>query len=47
VQRVGLPLDAAAAVLRRLAVAGHFPEPLRVAHLIAGGIASGESRHRP
>jgi len=47
VQRVGLPLDAAAAVLRRLAVAGHFPEPLRIAHLIAGGIASGESRHRP
>jgi len=23
-----------------------MPEPLRTAHLIAGGIATGESRHR-
>jgi endonuclease V-like protein UPF0215 family len=46
VQRAGISLDAAAAALRRLAVAGHLPEPLRAAHLIAGGIATGESRHR-
>ena len=25
---------------------GNLPEPLRTAHLVAGGIASGESRHR-
>jgi endonuclease V-like protein UPF0215 family len=46
VQRAGLSLDAAAGVLRRLAVAGNLPEPIRVAHLIAGGVATGESRHR-
>jgi endonuclease V-like protein UPF0215 family len=45
-QRAGLTLEAAAGVLRRLAVAGHLPEPLRAAHLIAGGVATGESRHR-
>lgn len=46
VQRAGIGLDDAAAVLRGLAVAGRLPEPLRAAHLIAGGIATGESRHR-
>jgi endonuclease V-like protein UPF0215 family len=46
VQRAGLPLEAATAVLRGLALAGGLPEPLRVAHLIAGGVATGESRHR-
>jgi uncharacterized protein len=25
---------------------GLLPEPLRVAHLIAGGVTTGESRHR-
>jgi len=29
-----------------LAVHGKLPEPLRSAHIIAGGIATGESRHR-
>ncbi|MCU0897100.1 MAG: DUF99 family protein [Burkholderiales bacterium] len=46
VQRAGVSLDAAVGVLRRLALAGHLPEPLRVAHLVAGGVATGESRHR-
>jgi uncharacterized protein len=46
VQRVGLTLDQATAVVRRLAVEGSIPEPLRVAHLIAGAIADGQSRGR-
>lgn len=46
VQRVGLSLDQAAAVVKRLAVEGSLPEPLRVAHLIAGAIAEGQSRGR-
>jgi len=46
VQRAGISLPDAAAVIRRLAVHGHLPEPLRVAHLIAGGVATGQSRGR-
>jgi len=47
VQRVALTLDEAAGVIRRLAVHSRIPEPLRTAHLIAGGIAVGQSRGRP
>jgi endonuclease V-like protein UPF0215 family len=47
VQRVGMTLDEVAGVIRRLAVHSHIPEPLRTAHLIAGGIALGQSRGRP
>jgi endonuclease V-like protein UPF0215 family len=47
VQRMGLTLDEAAGVIRRLAVHSRIPEPLRTAHLIAGGIALGQSRGRP
>jgi len=46
VQRAGLSLEQAAAAVTRLAVHGHVPEPLRVAHLVAGGVATGESRGR-
>jgi endonuclease V-like protein UPF0215 family len=46
VQKVGLDLDAVEDMVIRLAVNGAIPEPLRAAHLIAGGIASGESRGR-
>lgn len=46
VQRAGLSLGAAGAVIRRFSVHGHLPEPLRVAHLIAGGVGTGESRGR-
>jgi endonuclease V-like protein UPF0215 family len=46
VQRAGIALDDAGAVLERLAVHGRMPEPLRTAHLIAGGVTVGESRHR-
>ncbi len=47
VQRMGLTLEEAAAVIRRLAVHSRIPEPLRTAHLIAGGIGVGQSRGRP
>ena len=47
VQRIGMTLEEAADVIRRLAVHSHIPEPLRTAHLIAGGITLGQSRGRP
>jgi len=47
VQRIGLTAAEAQAVVERLAVHSQIPEPLRVAHLIAGAIASGASRGRP
>jgi len=47
VQRLGLSLDEAGQVVRKFAVHSHIPEPLRTAHLIAGGIALGQSRGRP
>ncbi len=47
VQRVGLTLSQAEAVIRRLAVHSRIPEPLRTAHLIAGGMVAGQSRGRP
>src|SRR5258705_6690756 len=46
VQRAGLSLDAAREIIRRFAVYGNVPEPFRVADLIAGAIATGESRGR-
>lgn len=46
VQRAGLSLAEAEALIRRFAVMGKLPEPLRVAHLIAGGVTRGESRGR-
>lgn len=42
VQRVGLTVDQCGAIVRRFAVNGREPEPLRVAHLIAS--ASGVRR---
>jgi endonuclease V-like protein UPF0215 family len=46
VQRAGLSLAEAEDVLVRFTVEGKIPEPLRVAHLIAGGVKKGESRGR-
>jgi uncharacterized protein len=45
-QRAGLGLLETEALLKTLAVHSTVPEPLRAAHIIAGGIALGESRHR-
>ncbi len=46
VQLRGIEPVAADRVIRDLAVHGHMPEPLRVAHLIAGGLQTGQSRGR-
>jgi endonuclease V-like protein UPF0215 family len=46
VQRAGLSLSEAAAMLKATTLHGLLPEPLRVAHLIAGGITTGASRGR-
>lgn len=46
VQRAGLSPDDAAALIRDTRVQGRLPEPIRVAHLIAGAIARGTSRGR-
>jgi endonuclease V-like protein UPF0215 family len=46
VQRVGISLEQAGTLIGRLAINSTLPEPLRTAHLIAGGITLGESRHR-
>lgn len=47
VQRCGLDAAQAEALLGGLQANGRLPEPLRTAHLIAGGVVAGESRHRP
>ncbi|HYE33953.1 DUF99 family protein [Methylocaldum sp.] len=47
VQRAGLSAKETAIFIRALAVHGRLPEPLRTAHIIAGGISRGESIHRP
>jgi len=46
VQRAGIGLAETEAVLSRLQLHGRLPEPLRVAHLVAGGVTTGESTHR-
>lgn len=43
VQRAGLDLAQAQAALGTFAQTGHIPEPLRTAHLIAGGVTRGRS----
>lgn len=46
VQRKGLSLSEAERLIHQFAINGHIPEPLRSAHLIAAGIALGQSTHR-
>ena len=43
VQRSGLSLEETEGALKALTAEGRLPEPLRVAHLIAGGIGRGHS----
>ena len=47
VQRAGLTLEAARKLVGATTLHGNVPEPVRVAHLIAGGIVTGRSRGRP
>jgi uncharacterized protein len=46
IQRAGIDVLLAGQLIEALAVNGRIPEPLRVAHLVAGGIQTGESRGR-
>jgi len=46
VQRAGIDLDDAKRLVAGTTLHGAVPEPLRVAHLIAGGVAGGHSRGR-
>jgi len=46
VQRVGLTVEQASVALRQCTVTGSIPEPLRVAHLIAGALVRGHSSGR-
>lgn len=46
VQRAGLTLAEAAGMLERTTQHGIIPEPLRLAHIIAGGTTTGKSRGR-
>ena len=46
VQTAGIELSDAQKILKLSCTRAKIPEPLRVAHLIAGGLISGESRGR-
>ena len=46
IQRAGMSLDQARKLVADTTLHGNIPEPLRVAHLIAGGITTGKSRGR-
>jgi endonuclease V-like protein UPF0215 family len=46
VQRCGITPENTARLLAGLQQNGNLPEPLRMAHIIAGGVTTGESRHR-
>jgi hypothetical protein len=46
VQRVGISISETKEIIKRLSVHSAVPEPLRTAHLIAGGIATGQSKGR-
>jgi len=45
-QRTGLSLEQARALISATTLHGNIPEPLRLAHLIAGGVITGASRGR-
>ncbi|MFO0555062.1 MAG: DUF99 family protein [Polyangiaceae bacterium] len=45
-QRVNLDKNQALRILEGTILHGHIPEPLRLAHLIAGGVTTGRSRGR-
>ena len=46
VQRIGLTVEAARKLIEATTLHGNIPEPVRIAHLIAGGIVVGRSRGR-
>lgn len=46
IQRAGLTLEQARRLVNDTTLHGNIPEPLRLAHLIAGGVTTGRSRGR-
>ena len=46
IQRANIEAQPARGLVAKLAVCGNIPEPLRVAHLFAGALATGSSRGR-
>lgn len=46
VQRAGIGIDETRALIDATTLHGNLPEPLRLAHLIAGGVTTGKSRGR-
>jgi endonuclease V-like protein UPF0215 family len=46
IQRAGISLEEAGQAITQHARHGAIPEPLRTAHIIAGGVVRGESRRR-
>ena len=46
VQRAGLTVEQAQTVVKEFTVTGNIPEPLRVAHMIAGAVINGQSNGR-
>lgn len=46
IQRAGIEPSSAAMAIRGLALSGHLPEPIRTAHLIAGGMSPWGTRQR-
>ena len=46
VQRVGIGIAETKALLQATTLHGSLPEPLRLAHLVAGGVTTGKSRGR-
>lgn len=46
IQHIGLTVADAGALLAATTLHGNVPEPLRLAHLIAGGVTTGQSRGR-
>jgi uncharacterized protein len=46
VQRVGLTHQQAVTVMEQFTLTGNIPEPLRVAHMIAGAVMTGQSSGR-
>ncbi len=47
IQRVGLSLEQASDVIDRFSIHSNIPEPVRIAHLIAGAVSNGQSRGNP
>ncbi len=46
IQRAGLSVEEARRIVNDTTLHGNIPEPLRLAHLIAGGVTTGKSRGR-